>query len=569
VKRPPVRRLVAMLTVAVLALGIVVVRLAVLQFGEAGALAAVGAQQRLRTYELTANRGAILDRAGTPLAITVEARDVYADPRFVVDPAATAAAIAPILQVRRAALRGQLGTTGSFVYLARQIDVAVADRIADLALPGIGFLDSARRYYPAGTVAAQVLGFVGTDGVGLSGLEAQHEDFLAGTPGEETVEVSAQGQAIAGGARAGNEPVPGDDLILTIDREIQFQAQRYLREAVESNGAKGGTVVVMDPMTGDIYAMASYPSFDPNDFLAFPVEARMNRALTDAWEPGSVNKIVTAATALETGAVTPTQRFRVPATRVIEGYTIHDSHPHPVETMTIGDIIAASSNVGSSMLADRVGNEALAEAFGAFGFGRPTGLGFPGEASGIMPPASDWEAITRATVSFGSGVAVTPVQMASVYATVANGGEWVEPRLVAGTVDADGTVTDAPASPTRRVIRPDTADLLTRMLAYVVEDGTGYNARIEGYQVAGKTGTAKKLDEHGEYTNRYVASFIGFLPARNPRVVVATILDEPDTVYGGVAAAPLFQDIARFAIQRLAIPPAPPVDLPPHVQALP
>ena len=181
--RPPVRRLVAMLTVAVLALGIVVVRLAVLQFGEAGALAAVGAQQRLRTYELTANRGAILDRAGTPLAITVEARDVYADPRFVVDPAATAAAIAPILEMRRAVLRGQLGTTGSFVYLARQVDVAVADRIADLALPGIGLLDSARRYYPAGTVAAQVLGFVGTDGVGLSGLEAQHEDFLAGTPG--------------------------------------------------------------------------------------------------------------------------------------------------------------------------------------------------------------------------------------------------------------------------------------------------------------------------------------------------------------------------------------------------
>ena len=236
--------------------------------------------------------------------------------------------------------------------------------------------------------------------------------------------------------------------------------------------------------------------------------------------------------------------------------------------MTIGDIIAASSNVGSSMLADRVGNEALADAFEAFGFGRTTGLGFPGEASGIMPAAEDWDFdITRATVSFGAGVAVTPVQMASVYATIANGGRWVQPRLVAGTVGADGTVTDAAASPSRRVVAPDTADLLTRMLAYVVQDGTGYNARIEGYQVAGKTGTAKKLDEDGRYTNRYVASFIGFLPARNPRVVVATILDEPDTVYGGIAAAPLFQDIARFAIQRLAIPPAPPVELPPHVQA--
>jgi len=568
VRRPPVGRLVAVLTVAVLTLAVVVVRLAVLQFGEAGQLVALGAQQRLRTYQLTANRGAILDRVGTPLAITVEARDVYADPRFVVDAADTAARIAPILEMGRGRLHGLLSASGTFVYLARQVDVGVAERLAGLGLPGIGFLDSSRRYYPAGTVAAQVLGFVGTDGVGLSGLEAQHEDYLAGSPGEETVEVSAQGQAIAGGARAATEPLPGDDLILTIDREIQFQSQRYLREAVETNGAKAGTVVVMDPRTGDIYAMASYPSFDPNDFLAFPPEDRLNRALTDAWEPGSVNKIVTAATALETGAVTPTQRFQVPATRQIEGYTITDSHPHPVESMTIGDIIAASSNVGSSMLADRVGNDALADAFESFGFGRTTGLGFPGEASGIVPAAADWDFdITRATVSFGAGMAVTPVQMASVYATIANGGRWVQPRLVAGSVGADGTVTDAAVSPSRRVVAPDTADLLTRMLAYVVQDGTGYNARIEGYQVAGKTGTAKKLDEDGRYTNRYVASFIGFLPARNPRVVVATILDEPDTVYGGIAAAPLFQDIARFAIQRLAIPPAPPVELPPHVQA--
>jgi cell division protein FtsI (penicillin-binding protein 3) len=507
-----------------------------------------------------------VDRAGTPLAMTVEARDVYADPRFVVDPIGQAAQIAPVLGLDVADVRDALSQDGTFVYLDRQVEVDVADQLEELRLPGIGFLDSSRRYYPAGSVAAQVLGFVGTDGGGLGGLEAEHDGTLAGTAGEETVEVSAQGQAIAGGVRSETVPEPGQDLALTIDREIQFQAQQYLRLAVKENGANGGTVVVMDPVTGDVYAMASYPSFDPNDFLASPAEDRVNRAVVDAWEPGSVNKIITAAAALETGAVTPTERFRVPGTRSIDGYVIHDSHEHGVESMTIGDIIAESSNVGASLLADRVGNGPLRRAFERFGFGRPTGIGFPGEAAGIMP-TGEWRDITRATVSFGSGVAVTPLQMASVYATIANGGRWVQPRIVRGVVGPDGQVLETTQAPPRRVIRPETADLLTRMLAYVVQDGTGSGAKIEGYQVAGKTGTAKKLDRFGNYTNRYVASFIGFLPASRPRIVVATVLDEPETIYGGIAAAPLFQDIARYAIQRLAIPPEPPVDLPPHVQA--
>jgi cell division protein FtsI (penicillin-binding protein 3) len=557
-----------MLAVAALALSVVVVRLAALQFGEAGHLEALGEGQRLRTFELPANRGAILDRAGTPLALSIEARDIYVDPRFVVDPATAASRIAPILGIAAHEVRDALTSDGTFAYIDRQVDVAVADEVAALGLPGIGFLDTSRRYYPAGTVAAQVLGFVGTDGTGLGGIEAEHDSFLAGIAGSETIEVSAQGQAIAGGARFVEAPREGDDLLLTIDREMQYQVQRFLRQAVEENHARGGTVVVMDPVTGDIYSMASYPTFDPNVFLDSDAEDRANRAVTDAWEPGSVNKVITAATALETGVVSVAERFRVPATRTIGGYVIHDSHPHPMESMTIGDIIAASSNVGSSMLADRVGNEALSDAFDAFGLGRATGVGFPGEAAGIMP-TGEWQDITRATVSFGAGVAVTPLQMATVYATVANDGVWVQPRIVAGTSPGTGTTLPVPDSPTRRVIGADTADLLTRMLAYAVEDGTGINARIDGYQVAGKTGTAKKLDRDGNYTERYVASFIGFLPARDPRVVVAVVLDEPDTVYGGVAAAPLFQDIARYAIQRLAIPPAPPVDLPPHVRARP
>jgi cell division protein FtsI (penicillin-binding protein 3) len=566
--RPPTRRLIALLVVMGLALGGVVVRLGVLEVRQSGHLVALGSEQRMRDLSLPASRGVIEDREGQPLAMTLDARDVYADPSLVTDPAGEAARIAPILGTELDWTRASLSANGTFVYLARQVDREVADGLAALRLPGIGFQDSDRRYYPGGSLAAQVLGFVGVDGDGLAGLEAQYDGVLAGTAGERRVEVGAQGQEIAGGLDRVTPARPGDDVVLTIDREIQFLAQQYLRRAVRQNHAKGGTIVVLDPRTGDVYAMASYPSYDPNAFASATAQDRMNRAVTSTWEPGSVNKVITAAAALETGAASPTQRFHVPWTRTIGGFTIHDAEPHPVERMTIGDIIAHSSNIGASMLADRVGNAGLQQYFARFGYGEPTGVGFPGEARGIMP-TGEWEDITRATISFGAGVAVTPLQMATVYATVANGGTWVQPRLVLGTRAPDGTFTPAAPSSTRRVLRPDTADLLARMLAYVVQDGTGRNAEIPGYQVAGKTGTAKKLDRQGRYTHRYVASFIGFLPAARPRVVVAAVIDEPDTIYGGVAAAPLFQDVARYAIQRLGIEPAPSLPLPPHALPAP
>jgi cell division protein FtsI (penicillin-binding protein 3) len=338
---------------------------------------------------------------------------------------------------------------------------------------------------------------------------------------------------------------------------------------VAANHAHGGTVIVMDPQTGDIYAMATHPTFDPNAFATADQGNLVNRAVTDTWEPGSVNKTITAAAALESGTVGPDQTFRVASTRTIEGYTIHDAEPHGTERMTLGDIIAHSSNVGISLVADRVGDGPLQQTFRSFGFGSPTGVGFPGEAAGLMPPPGAWSALTRATVSFGAGVAVSPLQMATVYSTIANGGIYVQPRLVGATVAADGSATPVAAGGHHRVLRPDTAHTLTEMLAYAVRDGTGYNAQIAGYQVAGKTGTAKKVDAAGHYIDRYVASFIGFLPASRPRVVVAAIIDEPDTVYGGVAAAPLFQHIARYAIQRLGIEPSAPVALPPHRLAAP
>jgi cell division protein FtsI (penicillin-binding protein 3) len=555
-----------LLAVLVFALVAIVARLGFLQVRGARDLAARGLEQRLKTFELPANRGQILDRSGAPMAISLEARDIYADPSLVDDPAVEAAALAPVLGRPVGELQRALGSPGTFVYLARQADIETADRVSNLRLAGIGSLPSTRRSYPGGSLAAQVLGFVGTDGYGLEGLEAAFEESLSGSPGERRTEVSASGQEIPDGLRTDREPRPGSDLVTTIDREMQYQAQVALRLTVKENDAKGGTIIVMDPSSGDIYAMASYPSFDPNHFAEFEVGRRRNRAVTDTWEPGSVNKIITAAAAIETDAVDLDERFAVPAARRIDGFTIHDSHPHPVERMTLGDIIAKSSNIGSSLVADRVGNGRLARFFARFGYGRPTGVGLPGEAGGVLPPLDAWSDVTRATVSFGQGVSATPLQMASVYATVANGGVWVRPRIVRAIQGPGGVSSQASASPTRRVLSPETADLLARMLAFVVQDGTGLNAQIPGYQVAGKTGTTKKLDRQGQYTNRYVASFIGFLPASKPQVVVAAIVDEPRTVYGGVAAAPLFQDVARFAIQRLGIEAAPPIALPPHVR---
>ena len=567
-KRPPVHRLVVVLVAVMLAIGGIVIRLAVLQVRESGTYAELGSTQRVHNEALPAIRGEMLDRSGVPMALTLDARDIYANPSLVVDAATEAAQIVPVLGLRDKAVRAALSSPGTFAYIERQVDLDVAQHVADLHLPGIGLLPVAKRYYPAGPVAPQVLGFVNIDGVGTTGLERQYDQLLAGSPGERTVELSAQGQEIAGGRQVVQDPQPGSSVVLTIDRDLQFQAQEYLRTAVQQNRAKGGTIVVLDPHTGDVYAMASYPWFDPNSFASFDSTRYVNRAVTDTWEPGSVNKTITAAAALESGAVTPTERFEVPGTRQVEGYTIHDAEPHPTETMTLGDIIAHSSNVGASLVADRTGNQTMQQIFTRFGYGTATGVGFPGEAAGLMPPAP-WSDLTRATVSFGAGVAVTPLQMASVYATIANGGTWVQPRLIDSTIGPDGVRHDAPSPITRRVLRPSTTRTLTQMLAYVVQDGTGDRAQIAGYQVAGKTGTAKKLDPNGHYVSRYVASFIGFLPASRPRVVVAVIIDEPRTVFGGVAAAPVFQEVARYAIQRLGIEAAPAVSLPPHAMPVP
>jgi cell division protein FtsI (penicillin-binding protein 3) len=559
---------VALLAAMLLAFAGVVARLTVLQVRDHDALAAQGLRQRVRPTDLPAERGAIVDRTGAPLAITLEARDVYADPRYVTDPVGEAARISRILDLRAREVERLLRARDStFVYLRRQVDADVAERLERFGLPGIGFLEVPKRSYPAGPLAPQVLGFVGVDATGLAGLEYEYEELLAGTPGTRTVELDGDGLPIGSGLEVVEPAIPGRTLVTTLDREIQYLAQEALRRAVRENHAKGGTIVVMDPRSGDVYAMASYPWFDPNDFARADRDAIRNRAVTDMFEPGSVNKVVTAAAALELGAVDVHETFDVPSWMRVGGYTVNDSHPHPVRSMTLGDIVANSSNIGSAMVADRVGSEGLASILARFGYGRPTGVGFPGEAGGVVPELLGWTDVTRTTVSYGQGISMTPLQMAAVYATVANDGVWVRPRLVLGTSDPGGRFRAAAGSEPRRVLSTQTASMLTRMLASVVETGTGGGAQIPGYQVAGKTGTARKLVD-GRYVRSYMASFVGYLPASRPRVVIAVSIDEPRTVYGGVAAAPVFSEIARHVIQRLAIPAAPPVRLPPFASGL-
>ena len=569
--RPPVGRLVALFCLMVLAFGVIFVRLTVLQVSQASAYRSRALDQRVRTVELPAVRGQILDRANEPLALSLEARDIYADPRYVDDPWGTATQLGPLLGLDVRDLVGALSEDTTFVYVARRVDLDLSARVEALGLPGIGFLEVSKRSYPAGPLASQVLGFVGTDGVGLSGLELRYEDLLAGVPGERTQELDPNGQPIAGGVDLGTPSQTGSALVTTIDRDFQYQAQEALASAVEANHAQGGTVIVMDPRSGDILAMASYPWFDPNDFADAKPGTYRNLAVTDAFEPGSTNKIITAAAAVEEHVLPLDRALSVPSQLRIEDFTIHDSHPHPVESMTLGDIIAESSNIGTVLVARRLGSARLESYLSGFGLGRTTGVSFPGESPGIMLPLYEWTGTSLATIAYGQGIAATPLQMISVYSTIANDGRWVQPRLVLGTRDQDGVFREASPSPTRRVVSASTARIVRQMLAYAVEYGTGTNARIRGYQVAGKTGTARipLPDRPGYFENQYVASFIGFLPAGDPEVVIAAILDRPVTEYGGIAAAPLFQQIARYAITRLQIAPGSRVPLPPHVLPLP
>jgi len=408
-----------------------------------------------------------------------------------------------------------------------------------------------KRVYPAGTLAAQVLGFVGTDNVGLAGLESGWEKHLGGVPGEEILEQDPHGRPIPHGISHTRAPVPGQDIVLTIDRDIQFQAERALADALTKTGAANGSALVIDPRTGEILAMANAPAFDPTK----PDEIR-NRAVQDAYEPGSVNKLITAAAALTSGVERPSDVLSIPDHLRIADKTFHDFERHKTWKITYADAIARSSNIGTIEVALKLGKQRLFRMLQAFGLGEKTGIEFPAESPGILLNVNDWYSTSIGTIPIGQGIAATPLQVAQVYATVANDGVAVQPHLIRATLDRNGNEVDRPAAPQHRVISAYVAAQLRAMLIGVVETGTGRNAQIPGYLVGGKTGTARKpLEGARGYSKDVITTFVGMVPADAPRFVAAVVLDAPATHMSAVTAAPAFKEIAQFVLAHLRIPP--------------
>ena len=535
-------------------------RLVVLQVFDAGSLDQAAARQRLTVIDLPATRGRIFDRNLDDLALSVPARAVWADPRLVRDKPRTAARLAKALGVKKATLAQRLASKGRFVYLARRIPKLRGDVVQRLNLPGIFVVADVARRYPSGTVAAQVLGFVDIEGHGQAGIEQQYDGLLRGHPGKIQLERDPQGRAIPQGRRSLEPAEPGTDLVLTIDQHLQYVTEQALYRAVREHKARAGSVVVMSPRSGEVLAMANMPTFDPNRIAASKPEARKNRAIADVFEPGSTNKTITAAAALQHGVVTPKTETIVPDNiPLCPEKTFRDSHSHAPELMTFADIVARSSNVGTIMAARDLGRDRLYKAEVDFGYGRRSGVDLPGEAPGILRPAQSWYCTDLGTNAIGQGVAVTVLQMASVYATVANHGVLRSPTLLRGTVDARGHLAKADRRPGRRVLSVRTAKAMSRILEGVVkEGGTGTQAAMEEWRVAGKTGTARKPDTRrgGYRPGAYVGSFIGFAPAEKPAVVVAVVIDEPTRgYYGGSVAAPVFREVTGAALRRLGVVP--------------
>ena len=561
-----------LLVTYLLVLGALGGRLVQVQVVDADQYAGRSVDQRLRTVELPATRGRLYDRDGDVLATSVQSATIYADPRAYrpheaadgttvtpeVTPRQAAEQLAPLLDVDVDVITERLRSDAHFVYLARQLDWETGEQVLALDLPGIDRLTEPRRQYPAGSLAAQVLGFTDIDGQGLAGLELAHQQLLSGRAGRLAVEQAPAGLTISSGLRELTPARPGTDLVLTLDREIQAVAEEAAARAIEEHQAKAASVVVLDVASGDVLAMANVPGFDPDSRTGEPADRR-NRAVTDVFEPGSVQKAVTVAAALEEGVVSPSTTFQVDDQLRIATKTFSDSHPHPTETMTVGEIVKTSSNVGTMMIARKLGEQRLHDYLKAFGYTEPTGVGFPGEVGGLLPPVDSWWATSLPTIAIGQGVATTLMRSATSYAALANDGLMVRPRLVRGTVGPDGQLDPRPVEDEGQVVSPATATSLRTILRSVVEEegGTGGNAAVDGYDVAGKTGTAQKpLPDGRGYGNAYVASFVGMAPVDDPELVVAVMVDEPtDGHYGGVAAAPVFSQVTEFALRARHVPP--------------
>jgi cell division protein FtsI (penicillin-binding protein 3) len=554
--------------------------------------ASLSSAELTQTVTVPAVRGGIYDRNGEVLSESVTKQTVVADPYLIKDPGTVAASLAPVLGLSADKLRSQLTEHSGFVYLAHRVGDPVASEVTALNLTGINLVAESQRVQPVGQLALPLIGTVGTAGSGLSGLEYQYQSLLAGIAGSKILLQSPNGVTLPGATgAAGTSAKAGTGIELTIDESVQYVAEQALGAEVLAAHALGGTVVVMDVKTGDVIAMANLQattsgSSTPSTGSASAVtasatsstspqsssgatliaradtlpsgveEAPSNTALTQVYEPGSVFKLVTFSSALQNNVISPNQTFSVPGSLSIGAYTFHDAENHGTQSMTATDILDQSSNIGTIQIAGALGKDRLLAQIGTLGFGKPTGLNFPGESQGLVPGPNAWTGSSIGSTPIGQNDAVTAQQLLDAYNAVANGGVMVQPRLVRGTISSNGSMSAAHASTTRRVIDSTTNAELTTMLEGVVKSGTGTSAAIDGYTVAGKTGTAQIPDPShlGYIPGAFFGSFVGFAPAEKPVLSAVVVLDHPTPIYGGAVAAPVFSTIMEYALQHYGIP---------------
>jgi len=522
----------------------------------------LGERQHLKEWIVLPKRGALLDRTGEPLALSLESQSVYARPRRIQDGDAVSRKLAKILNLNVADVAQKIASDKPFVWIKRQVAPPEAEQIQALNVDGIGMFFEPNRYYPQGQLAGQVLGFVSRDSEGLEGLELRYNNYIRGETGSSVIERDALGRRVLVQGVEGVQIPPGGDIHLTLDTSIQHLAEKELESTITKNRAKAGVAIVMEPFTGEVLALANFPSFNPNNFSKESAQQRRNRAVADSFEPGSTFKTILAAAALEEEVVGKEDLFYCEMGKyAYAGKIIHDTHSYG--WLPFYKILQVSSNIGFTKVAEKLKKDRYFKYIEKFGFGIITGIDMPGEVPGLLRNAESWSAIDLATHAFGQGISATPLQMAMAYAAVANGGFLMRPYVVRRVVSPGGEVLlENQPHVVRRVISEKTARLLASMLKEVTnEGGTGVMANVEGFEVAGKTGTAQKADlAHGGYAARKrVASFVGFVPADAPRLVVLVLVDEPEvSVYGGIVAAPVFRNIARGALRQLAVAPQKP-----------